>query len=75
MDGPGCGGDVNGVVGLPLCLVLVGGKSPQCSERPWVVLAWVRRGEAEEREGDLWVSSLLWGARGTGLVVAGLWGA
>lgn len=66
------------VVGLPLGvmgLVLVGGEEPQCGERSRVVLARVRGGEAEERQGDLGVGGLLHGAGGAGLTVGGLRGA
>lgn len=73
MNGPGCGRDVDRVVRLPL--VLVGGKKPQCSERPWVILARMGGREAEARQADLGVSRLLWGTSGIGLIVRELWGA
>lgn len=65
MYGPGGGRDVDRVVRLPLGLVR--GKKPQCGERPWVVLAWMGRREAEERQGDLGVNRLLRGSRRVGL--------
>lgn len=75
MDGPRGGRDVDWVMRLPRGLVLVGGKKPQCGERPRMVLAWVGRREAEERQGDLRVTRLLRGTSRTGLTVGGLGGA
>lgn len=43
----------------PLRLVLVRGEEPQCGERPWVVLAWMGRREAEEGQRHLRVDLLL----------------
>lgn len=77
MYGPGGGRDVDWVMRLPLGLVglvLVRGKEPQCSERSWVVLAWMGGREAEERQGDLLVNRLLRGTSRTGLNVGGLRG-
>lgn len=71
MDGPGRGRDVDWVMRLGV----VGGKKPQCSECPRVVLARMGGREAEERQGDLGVSRLLRGTRRTGLTVGGLRGA
>lgn len=78
MDRPGGGRDVDWVMRLHLRvvgLVLVGGKKPQCSERPRVVLARMGGREAEERQGDLRVSRLLRGTSGIGLTVGRLGGA
>ncbi len=77
MDGPGGGRDVDWVMRLPLGvvrLVLVGGKKPQCGECPRVVLAWMGGWKAEERQGNLGVSRLLWRTSRTGFTVGGLRG-
>lgn len=54
---------------------VVGGKKPQRSERPRVVLARVGGGEAETRQGHLGVGGLLGGTCRAALVEGGLWGA
>lgn len=77
VDGPGGGREVDRVMRLPLgvvWLVLVGGKKPQCGERPWMVLALMGRREAEKRQGDLGMCRLLQGTSRTGLTVGGLRG-
>lgn len=73
MNGPGCGRDVDRVVRLPL--MLVGGKKPQCSECPWVILARMGGREGEARQADLGMRRLLWGTSSIGLIVRELWGA
>lgn len=55
--------------------MLVGGKKPQCSERPWVILARMGGWETEARQADLRESRLLGGTSGVGLIVRKLWGA
>lgn len=54
---------------------VVGGKKAQCSEGPRVVLARVRRWEAEARQGDLGVGGWLGGTCRAALTEGGLWGA
>lgn len=66
MDGPRGGREVDWVVG---------GKKPQRSERPRVVLARVRGWEAETRQGDRGVGGLLGGTCRAALIEGGLWGA
>lgn len=75
MDGPGGGGEVDWVVGLPLGLVrvlLVGGKKPQCGERPRMELARMGGGKPKEGQLDLGEGGLFLGSSRTVLTVGGL---